>query len=125
MNPRPSKKREGGRSTGKLPADGSLIAMYRGPSISFDLRVNHPDSRFAEIIAMIKSAFPGLKVGEGLAARTYRDHAQAQSQGQDMSSSGFADFVIEEMGKLFASEEDLERMKAAIQKELSRRETTS
>jgi len=113
------------KNTRKLPSDGSLIVMYRGSGMSLDLRIDRPDSRFAEMVKLIKSAVPGFKIGEGLAVAVYRDHAQAQGQSQSMSSSGFADFVIEEMGKLFASEEDLLRMQTAIQKELSRLETQS
>jgi hypothetical protein len=107
--------------------------VYHGRSLSLDLHIDRPDPwlkavapRFIEMvkgIAMTDGKPPAVMSSSGNGAPD-PSYDLGKARRDLVASSGFADFVIDEMGKLFTSEDDLMRMQIAIQRELTRRQET-
>lgn len=115
--PRATTRSRTSKSTAKTP----LILVLRRPGVSIDVKIDRPKS----LSMAFRSFFPQMAQILQSGHFAPSNIAEASHRKGGLAGTSLVDFVIDDIGKLAPSDEDLARLRTAIDHELTRRQEAS
>ncbi len=107
--------------TSKSAARTPLVLMFRRPGVSIDIQIDRPKSLTRAFNSFIPQMAQMIRSDHSAPP----DIAEASHRKGGLAGTSLVDFVIDDIGKLAPSDEDLARLQVAIEKELVRRQEAS